>query len=88
MFSCMMHSYGIGQRMQFVMMPSSLLLTLMMQLEMKFDGPQHKNGLCWAQTYWNSRVALGSLMAHSSRFTNLGMMEPTSFGSMGVRRSM
>jgi hypothetical protein len=63
----MMHSHGIGQIM---------LLTLMMQLNMRFDGPQHKNGLCWAQTYWNSTVALGSLMACSSRFTNLGMMEP------------
>jgi hypothetical protein len=55
---------------------------------MKFDGPQHKNGLCRAQTYLNYRVALGSLMARSSRFTNLGMMEPIRFGSMGIRRSM
>jgi hypothetical protein len=83
----MMHSYGIGQKMQFVMMPSSLHLTLMMQLEMKFDGPQRKSRLCWAQTYWNSRVALGPLMACSSRFANLGMMEPTKFGSMGVKIS-
>jgi hypothetical protein len=29
-----------------------------------------------AQIWWNSMVALGSLMAHSSIFTNLGMMEP------------
>jgi hypothetical protein len=37
-------------------------------------------------TYWNFKVTLGSLMAHSSRFANLGMMGPTRFGSMGTKR--
>jgi hypothetical protein len=46
MFPCMMHLYKIGQGMQFVMMSSSLHLTLMMQLEMRFDGPQHRSNLC------------------------------------------
>jgi len=32
------------------------------------------------------RVALGSLMACSSKFTNLGMMGPRRFGSMGKIR--
>ncbi len=86
MFPCTMHLYGIHQRVQFVMMPSSLHPTLMMQLEMKFNGPQHRNRLCWAQIWRNSKVALHSLMACSSRFTKLGMMGPTRFGSMGERR--
>jgi hypothetical protein len=68
------------------MMPSSLHLALMMQLEMIFDGPQHRIRLCWARIWQNSRVALGSLMACSSRFENLGMMGPIWFGSMGERR--
>jgi hypothetical protein len=82
----MMHLYRIGQRVQFVMMSSSLHFTLMMQLEIRFDGPQDRSELCSAQIWHNSKVALGSLMAHSSRFTNLGMMGPTRFGSMGKRK--
>ncbi len=49
MFPCTMHLYGIHQRVQFVMMPSSLHHALMMQLEMRFNGPQHRSRLCWAQ---------------------------------------
>jgi hypothetical protein len=58
----------------------------MMQLEMKFNGPQHKSKLCLAIIWQNSKIALGSLMACSSRFTNLGMMGPIRFGSMGEKR--
>jgi len=76
-----MHLYGIGQRMQFLMH-----LVLMMQLEMKFNGPQHRSRLCWVKIWWNSKVALGSLMACLSRFANLGMMGPTRYGSMSERR--
>ncbi len=34
----MMHLYGIGQRVQFVIMLSSLHIALMMQLEMRLNG--------------------------------------------------
>jgi len=76
----MRHLYGIGQRMQFVMMSSSLHLALMMQLEMRFNGPQHTSELCWAQIWQNFKVAMGSLMVGSPRFANLGMMGPIKFG--------
>jgi hypothetical protein len=42
----MMHLYKIGERVEFVMMTFSLHLALMMQLEMRFNGPQHKSELC------------------------------------------
>jgi hypothetical protein len=71
----MMHLYGIGQRVKFVMIPFSLHLALMMQLEMRLVEERVMLG---AQIWWNSKVALGSLMAHSSTFKNLRMMEPTS----------
>jgi hypothetical protein len=71
----MMHFYGIDQKVWFVMIP----------LGMKFDSTQYKSGLCWAPQYQNSKVTLGSLMGHSSKFTNLGMMWPTRFSSMGAR---
>jgi hypothetical protein len=41
--------------------------------------------LCWAPPCLS--LALGWLVAHSSRSTNLGIMLHTKFGSMGIRRS-
>jgi hypothetical protein len=77
MFTCMMFLYGIDQKVQFVMTPFSLHLVSMMQLGMRFDNPFHRGNLCWASPCLS--LALGWLMAHSSRSTTLG--------SMGTRRS-
>jgi len=85
MFTCMMFFYGIDQKVEFVMTPFSLHLASMMQLGMKSNNPLHMGNLCWAPPCLN--LALGWLMAHSSRSTNLGTMLHIKLGSMGTRRS-
>jgi len=39
----------------------------------------------WAPPYQSSKVALGSLLAHSSRSTNHGMMWLVKFGLMDTK---
>jgi hypothetical protein len=85
MFMCMIFFYGIDQKVQFVMTPFSLHLTSMMQLGMRSNNPLHRGNLCWAPPCLS--LALGWLMAHSSRSTNLGTMLHTKLGSMSTRRS-
>jgi hypothetical protein len=69
------------------MIPFSLHLASMMQLGMKYDDSLYMRNLCWAPVpYLSSRVALGLLMAHSSKSTNLRTMLHTKPNSMGIRR--
>jgi hypothetical protein len=85
MFTCMMFFYGIDQKVQFVMTPYSLHFVSMMQLGMRFDNSLHRGNFSWEPLCLS--LALGWLMAHSSRSTNLGTMLHTKLGSMGTRRS-
>jgi hypothetical protein len=85
MCTCMIFFYGIDQKVKFVMTPFSLHLASMMQLGMRSNNPRHRGNLCWAPPCLS--LALGWLVAHSSRSTNLGIMLHTKFGSMGIRRS-
>jgi hypothetical protein len=69
------------------MIPFSLHLASMMQLVgMKYDDSLYMKNLCWAPPYLSPRVALGLLMPHSSKFTNLRTMLHTKPNSMGIRR--
>ncbi len=86
MFTCMMFFYGIDQKVQFVMTPFSLHLVSMMQLGMRSNNPFDRGNLCWAPPCLS--LALGWLMAHSSRSTHLGIMLHTKLGSMGTRGSI
>ncbi len=77
--------YGIGQIMLFVMIPFSLHRASMMQLRMKYDDSLYMINLCWAPPYFGSRVALGLLMAHSSRSASLRTMLHRKPSSIGIK---